>query len=185
MAIISKRLPRRLTRAGRRGPPNDFHRPPCNSLAPRRSQRFLGSQIRPCRYDARLDDATGRLNTSGTTTRAIATAADPVGRLDDDNGNDLLSRSVRAHDAGVPTRYGLPGCHGKLSRAGEVTAILAAVTVTSYRLSSSFMPGTISPVSHISRFYEPPHQVGYGRPVSGLGRSDRRITSYNTSDGAT
>lgn len=44
----------------------------------------------------------------------------------------------------------LPGCHDKLFRAGEVTAILAAVTVTSYRLSSSFTPGTMSPVSDIS-----------------------------------
>jgi len=101
-----------------------------------------------------------------------------------DNTDDLRGR-VRAHDAGVPARRGLSGCHGKLSRAGEVTAILVAVTVTSYRLSSSFMPGTISPVSNISRFYEPPHQVGYGRPVSSLGRSDRPMTSYNTSDGAT
>ena len=71
-------------------------------------------------------------------------------RLDSDNADDLLGR-IRAHDAGVPTRRDLPGCHGKLGRVGKYPpSLLATVTVTSYWLSGLFMPGTINSASEIS-----------------------------------
>jgi hypothetical protein len=68
-----------------------------------------------------LDDAAGRLSASGTTARTMATA---VGRSAIWTVTTLMTCSaVCAHDADVPARCDLPGCHGELGRIGKVAVI--------------------------------------------------------------
>jgi hypothetical protein len=89
-----------------------------------RDTRFYepAARGRPQPSAQRLGDAAGHLSASDTTARATATVAGLACRLDGDDADDLPGR-VRTHDAGVPARCGLLGCHGELGRIGKVTAI--------------------------------------------------------------